>query len=331
MATKKPKSSNKGSKGNKDLSDKTTKPKTAAKTAENPVSEAPITTNTTEETSITKEETTAVSEKAGTVTSSVKKPWYKGFFAKKYDEKESILTVFKNHKFYGALLGEVLGTFLLTLVLFSCSLMGIHSTATYAFALIAVLIAVYAFSGACLNPIITVGMMASRRMSVIRGVMYIIAEIIGAWLGWLIFNSFHLAGGDTAYAISKMSEIAEGQFWVMAMVEIMGAIIIAFFFARALKYKRSVFTFAATVTGGIIVAFLVGYVISAAFLSLNSNFIMNPAVALMFQIFPTAGEDFGEIMGGVMQALSLWVLLPMIGGVCGFYLSDFTAKLRGEE
>ena len=115
------------------------------------------------------------------------------------------------------------------------------------------------------------------------------------------------------------------------MIELMGAIIIAFFFARALKYKRSVFTFAATVTGGIIVAFLVGYVISAAFLSLNSNFIMNPAVALMFQIVPTAGEDFGEIMGGVMQALSLWVLLPMVGGICGFYLSDFTAKLRGEE
>ncbi|MBQ6375654.1 aquaporin [Candidatus Saccharibacteria bacterium] len=312
MATKKPKSSTKSTKV------KTTKPKTAAKTEEKPVSEAPKTNTVAETTSTT------------TVTTT-QKSCFKGFFSRKYEEKEGILTVFKNPKFYGALLGEVIGTLLITLMLFACSLMGIHSTATYAFALVAVLVAVYAFSGACLNPIITVGMMATRRMSVIRGVMYIIAEIIGAWCGWLIFNAFYVAGGDSAYAISKMSEIAEGRFWIMAMIELLGAVIIAFFFARALKYKRSVFTFAATVAGGIILAFLVGYVVSAAFFSLSSNFIMNPAVALMFQIFPTAGENFGEIMGGVMQALSLWVILPMIGGVCGFYLADFTSKLSGEE
>ena len=323
MATKKPKSSNKQNKSNKD---KTTKPKTAAKTVENPVSEAPKTEITAEQSSAPVAEA-----KVTTVTSVASKPWYKGFFSKKYEQKEGILTVFKDHKFYGALCGELLGTFLLSLMFFACSLMGIHSTATYIIGIIAILIAVYAFSGACLNPLITVGMMASRRMSVIRGVMYIIAEIIGAWLAWLVFNSFHLAGGETAYAITEMTKIAEGKFWIVAAVEIIGAVIIAFFFARALKYRRSVFTFAVTVAGGIIVAFLTGYVVSAAFLGLSNNFIMNPATALMFQIFPTAGENFGEIMGGVMQALSLWVILPMLGGICGFYLADFTSKLSSED
>ena len=107
--------------------------------------------------------------------------------------------------------------------------------------------------------------------------------------------------------------------------------IIAFFFARALKYKRSVFTFGAVVAGGMALAVVVGYVVSAAFLSANNNFIFNPAVATMLQIFPTAGESFGEIMGGICQALSAYVLFPMIGGVIGFYLSDFTSKLSGEE
>ncbi len=260
-----------------------------------------------------------------------KKSCLSGFFAKKYEEKESILTVFKNHKFYGALLGEIIGTMLLALLLFSLSLMGIANVATYAFAVIAILVAIYAFSGACLNPLITVGMMASRRMSVIRGVMYIIAEVIGAWLGWLIFNGFHLAGGETAYDIPTMSAIAEGGFWPIVMVELLGAAIIAFFFARALKYKRSVFTFGAIVAGGMALAVLVGYVVSAAFLSLNNNFILNPAVATMLQIFPTAGESFGEIMGGICQALSVYVLFPMVGGIIGFYLSDFTSKLSGEE
>ena len=315
MATKKPKSS----KTSKSKST-TTKPKTAKKTVAKPVSEAPNTKPV--------EKAEAV---VTTKSESTKKSCFAGFFSKKYEGSESILTVFKTPKFYGALLGEVLGTMFITLLLFGLSLLGIASVATYSFAIIAIFIAVYAFSGACLNPIVTVGMMATRRISVIRGVMYIIAEIIGAWLGWLIFNSFHLAGGDSAYEITKMAEIADGKFWIVAAIEMFGAIVIGFFYARALKYKRSVFTFAATVAGGMAFAVVIGYVVSAAFLSLNNNFIFNPATALMFQIFPTSGDDFGQIFGGICQALSAYAILPMIGGVVGFYISEFTARLSGDE
>jgi len=128
-----------------------------------------------------------------------------------------------------------------------------------------------------------------------------------------------------------MSAVAEGGFWMVAMVELLGAAIIGFFFSRAIEYKRSTFTFAAVIAGGMALAVLIGYVVSAAFLGINSNFIFNPAVALMMQIFPTAGENFGEILGGICQALSVYALFPMIGGVVGFYLSDFTSKLSGEE
>ncbi|MDO5480359.1 MAG: aquaporin [Candidatus Saccharibacteria bacterium] len=280
----------------------------------------------------TKPKETKKVEKAEVIASKTEcKSCFAGFFSKKYEEKESILTIFKNHKFYGALLGEIIGTLLVTLLLFALSLMGLSSIATYSFAVIAIFVGIYAFSGACLNPIITVGMMATRRMSVIRGVMYILAEIVGAWLGWLIFNSFHLAGGDTAYAVPAMAEVAEGQFFVIAMIEMIAAIIVAFFYARALKYKKSVFTFAAVVAGGFAFVMVVSYVISAAFLGVNSNFIVNPAAALMFQIFPSAGENFGEIFGGICQALSIYVLLPAIGGVLGFYLSDFAGKLSSED
>ena len=274
MATKKSKSSKKSAKT------PTTKPKTAKKT---------VKTKTVEKVEKTAKPV-AVAAKP-----SAKKSCLSGFFAKKYEEKESILTVFKCHKFYGALIGELLGTMVLALVLFSLSLMGIANIATYAIAVIAILIAIYGFSGACLNPLVVVGMMASRRMSVIRGIMYIIAEVIGAWFAWLIFNGFHLAGGETAYDAPAMATLAEGGFWVVAIVEIVGAIIIAFFFNRALRYKRSVFTFAATAAGGMVLAILIGYVVSAAFLGLNNNFIFNPAAALMLKIFPEAGESFGEV------------------------------------
>jgi glycerol uptake facilitator-like aquaporin len=272
-------------------------------------------------------------EKAEVITSKTveKKSCFAGFFAKKYEGTESILTIFKNPKFYGALIGEIIGSFLITTLLFALALMGLHSVATYSIAIIAVLIGVYAFSGSCLNPIITVGMMVTRRISVIRGVMYILAEIVGAWLAWVIFNAFQLAGGDTAYALPSMSAVADGKFFVTAMIEMISAIIVAFFYARAIKYKRSIFTFAAIVAGGFAFVMVVAYVISAAFLSLQSNFIVNPAAALMFQIFPTAGENFGEIFGGICQALSIYVLLPAVGGILGFYLADFTSKLSGEE
>lgn len=312
MATKKPKSSAKNSKSVA----KTTKPKnTAAKTVEEPVSEAPK-TNTVEKTKIT---------------TAKNKSWFSGFFGKKYEEKESILTVFKDHRFYGALLGEVIGTCLLTILMFALSFINIANIATFAWAVIAALIAVYAFSGACLNPLIAVGMVASRRMSVIRGTMYIIAEVIGAWLGWLIFHAFQVAGGEAATDIPAMTLAEEGQFWMFAMLELLGAVIIAFCFARALSYKRSVFTFAVTVAGGIVLAVVAGYVISYAFASTQNNFIFNPAVALMYQIFPTAGEDFGEIMSGVCQALTIYALFPIVGGICGFYLSDFMSKLSSEN
>ena len=305
MATKKPKSSAKSK------TTKTTKPKATSTKAAAPKTEkvAEVISSKTE----------------------AKKSCFAGFFSKKYEENESILTIFKKPKFYGALLGEIIGTMLITLLLFALSLMGLSSIATYSFAIIAIFVGIYAFSGACLNPIITVGMMATRRMSVIRGVMYILAEIVGAWLGWLIFNSFQLAGGDSAYAVPTMAEVAEGKFFVIAMIEMIAAVIVAFFYARALKYKRSVFTFGAIIAGGFAFVMVVSYVISAAFLGLSSNFIVNPASALMFQIFPTAGENFGEIFGGICQALSIYVLLPAIGGVLGFYLSDFTGKLSEED
>lgn len=305
MATKKPTTSKKTTKS------KSTKPKTAAKTVEKTVAEAPK-TNKVEK----KEE---------------KKSCFSEFFKRKYEGSESILTVFKNRKFYGALLGELIGTAFITMLLLSFLLVGISNVSTYAFAIIAIFVAVYAFSGASLNPLTTVGLMATRRISVIRGFMYIIVEIAGAWIGWLILNAFHLAGGETAYDIQGLTAIAEGKFWMTAMVEFLGAIIIAFFFTRAQDYKRSVFTYAAIITGGLCLAIFIGYIISAAFLGLNNNFIFNPAVALMAQIFPTSGDSFGEILGGICQALSVYAVFPCLGGVIGSYLSEFTKELSEDQ
>ncbi len=159
--TKKPKTAASKTTKSKTASKPKTTAKTVAKTVAKPVSEAPA-----------KTEKVVENKKEESI--------FKGFFKKKYEEKESILTIFKKPKLYGALLGEVLGTACLTMFLFGLLGINIINMAMFSFVYIAIVIAVFAFSGAQLNPIITVGMMATRRMSVIRGVLYIIAQVIGA-------------------------------------------------------------------------------------------------------------------------------------------------------
>ena len=261
-----------------------------------------------------------------------KKGIFDGFFAKKYDANESVLTIFKKPSLYGALIGELVGTLLLTLVLFALSFFGIYNAAIYVFAFIAITVAVFAFSGAQLNPLITAGMMATRRISVIRGVLYILVQVIGAMLALAIFNAFFTSGGEFAsYSVPTMAKVAEGNFGLVSIVELFGAILLGFFFARALAYKRSVFTFAAVVAGGFVAASLVGYIVSYAFLGLSNNFVFNPAVAMAYQIFPTAGADFGEIFGGICSALAIYAIFPAIGGVAGFYIADFASALSEDE
>ncbi|MBR2589074.1 aquaporin [Candidatus Saccharibacteria bacterium] len=251
----------------------------------------------------------------------------KGFFARKFDANENILTIFKSPRIYGAILGEVIGTMFLTLILLT---LGVYQPLYIMFGVIAISMAVFALSGANLNPIVTVGMMATRRMSAIRGVVYLLSQVLGAWLAFLLANAFRSTVEEPA-DFPQMAEVADGQFWLITMIEFVGAIMIAFFFARALAYKRSTFTFSAIYGGGVCVTLLFIIVVSSTYLSLQNNFILNPAAALMYQILPAGGENFGEVFGAICSALLTYVIFPMIGGVLGFYLADFAARLSGEH
>lgn len=272
-------------------------------------------------------ETKTVSAKA-IVSSEVdaKKNPLKGFFGRKYDADESILSIFKSPKIYGALLGELIGVMLLTMLF---QTLGLYQPLYALFIVVGVTVAMYGLSGANLNPIITVGMMATRRMSVIRGVLYIIAQILGAWIATLILGAFISAGDDIA-ELSSIEIADSSMFWAVTMIEFLAAIVFAFFFARALNYRHSVFTFGAVVGVGFCLAVIFAIVISGNFLGLSNNFAVNPAMALMMNILPNGGENFGEIFGNICSALTTYALFPMIGGVVGFYLSDFTGRISGE-
>lgn len=259
-----------------------------------------------------------------------KKGFCKTFFAKKYEEDESILTIFKDHKIYGNILGEVFGTMLLALIVFT---LGLTQPLYMFFALLAVVIAVYKLSGAQLNPINTIGMMVTRRMSAIRGVLYLLAQVVGAWLGYLLVKLFVNAGTGltgTEAEFPAMAVIQEGYYWVVTLLEFFGAAIVGFFYARAQQYKKNVVAFAGVVAGGMTLAIIVVYLLSYAYFGLNNNFMLNPAISLMYGILPSSADAVGELLLGIFQALFTYVIFPMVGGIVGFWLSD-TANILAEE
>ena len=275
---------------------------------------------------------------------SEKKNPVKEFFARKGDPNENILTIFKDTKIIGALIGEIIGTGLVTAVALT---LGLYNPLYMIFAYIGITAAVFALSGAHINPIITAGMMASRRVSAIRGVLYLIAQLLGAWIGFMLISYFYnqgIASGNitaesvmlpTLSSADGLVAATEGFsfFWAITMIEFIGAIIIAFFFARALEFKRGAFTFAAVVAGGIVLAYLFAVVISGQFLGIQQGniFIMNPAAAFMYGLLPSNAEGFDALMGQLWPMLVTYVIFPVAGGVIGFYLSDFANKLSGKE
>ena len=294
----------------------TTKSKKTTKKSSKPASKS----------TTTKKEKVAKVVEAPVATQTSKNP-FKGFFACKYDSNETILTIFKSPKIYGAILGEVVGTMLLTLILLT---LGVYQPLYVMFGVIAISAAVLAFSGANLNPIVTVGMMVTRRMSVIRGVIYMLSQLLGAWFAYLVSSAFiGAAEGSAEPVLPTITSAGPEKFWVVTMVEFVSAIMIAFFFARAYAYKRSTLTFAAIYGTGICVSLLFAIVVSSNFLSLQNNFVVNPAVAFMYQILPTHAEDIGAVLGDVCLALATYMVFPMIGGVIGFAISDVATKLSG--
>lgn len=266
-------------------------------------------------------ETKTVKE-AAPVASCDEKPM-KGFFARKCDPNENILTIFKSPKIWGALLGEMIGTMLVTMFLLTVGVQPLYVI----FGMVCIYIAVVGLSGAHLNPLITAGMMATRRTSAIRGVLYILAQLLGAWVGLIIINAFRLGSGTTL-ELPMMTELAGEGFWAVALVELLGASVIAFCFARALRYARKQpLAFALAVTSGITLAVIFGVVISQNFFGTNNSFVFNPVVALMYQILPTAADGFGELAQAAGLAIAGYIVFPVLGGILGFYISDIATRL----
>lgn len=147
-----------------------------------------------------------------------------------------------------------------------------------------------ASSGAQVNPAITLGLLSVRKISFVKAVMYIVAQMLAGFAAWKLVNYF--MGTD-------LKSIAGEKFeWKILIAEAVGAFVFAFGVASAVyqKYEgtKLAFTVGASLTVGILIA------------SLGSNGVLNPAVAVGIQSWSWAyavGPLVGAVFGMNVYAL----------------------------
>lgn len=219
-----------------------------------------------------------------------------------------------------ASVAEFIGTFLLATVVLAAS----GQPLFVMFAALAIVLVVGGVSGAHLNPAVTVGALATRRVNLVRAVCYIVAQVLGALLALVVLNAFISAApevsqqakafGQASPTLFSAPAIAHGKEWVVLAAELLGSVILTFGVAAALRNRvvalgsRSDFAHAFTYAGVLYLALLIA---GTAANYVGSSAIMNPAVAgalqaLKFELWP----------------LVIYVVTPLVGGVLGFALSD---------
>lgn len=242
---------------------------------------------------------------------------------KKQSLGQHIETSLLSGNLWRALGAEFLGTFLLAAVVIA----GQGQPIFVLFGLVGIVLLIGAISGAHVNPAITLGAWATRRIGWLRAIGYIFVQFLGAAVAYFVLNAFlggaaqpsaeQAAYGQQAASLFKAADISalanEGKAWYVFFAEILGTAILGFGVAAATRAKDSL-SAAFSVGLGIFIALMVGVTVTG-FVSASS--ILNPAVALSLQAY----------VGGAWAFLA-YGLGAIIGGVIGFLLHDL---LRGKN
>lgn len=216
-------------------------------------------------------------------------------------------TTIKSVSFWRSLVAEVIGTFMLAAVI----IVGQGQPLYTLFALIGIVLLVGTVSGAYLNPALAIASWATRRISWLRAVGYIIAEVIGALLAYLAISAFVSGAEATSYgatSIFKANAITTGKEWYVLGSELLGTAIVGFAFANALRSSQDRLTKAFTYGTGFFVALMVAFIASSY---VAATAVLNPAVAFSLQAVSWSWFP-----------IAIYILAPIVGAIVGFVIND---------
>jgi glycerol uptake facilitator-like aquaporin len=193
----------------------------------------------------------------------------------------------------GAVFAEFLGTATLVsvaLVLTETTAVSYFIATSLAVTLTVIVLAFGGASGAHVNPAITFGTWTARRISTLRAISYIAAQLLGGLAAWQLYQ----------YLVDKPLAAKTVHFdtriWVAEMV---GTFILALGFTAAVTRVFDALQSAVVYSAALFVGIIVASVGSAAFL--------NPAMALGLRSWGTV-YILGPLVGGVL-GVNLYYLL----------------------
>jgi len=224
-----------------------------------------------------------------------------------------------------AMIAEFIGTFLLAAV----ALLTQGNPLYVGFALVGIVLAVGTMSGAHVNPLVTVGAWATRRISGMRALLYLLAQVLGALAALGIMSAF-IGGapkvapeaamyGQQASTLFEVAKLVDGKEWYLFFAELLGASVLGFAVANALRENKERIATAFTVGLGLFSALVIASVAAGY---VGGNAVVNPALA-----FTLSAIDWSDFK---WWSVAIYIVAPLIGGIAGFFLHD-TLKTSTEK
>lgn len=215
----------------------------------------------------------------------------------------------------GALVAELLGGALLAFA----ALMTQNNPILGALAVVVGVLIFVEVSGAYLNPVVVVAAWAMRQITWVKAVGFIVVQVLGAMLAYVIVSKLMADGG--IYTLFTPSEqiqlmaqsyggaqnIPAGQVrapgeWNPIWGELLGAFIFGLGIAAAVLGRKVGFDRAFTIGGALLIALVAALV--------GSHGVLNPAVATALSAFSQGG----------IWSFAAYVIAPLIGAGLGAWL-----------
>ncbi|HVI69620.1 MAG TPA: aquaporin, partial [Magnetospirillaceae bacterium] len=190
-------------------------------------------------------------------------------------------------------------------VLTVCLLNSAGNAVIAALAVMVLVMALSRLSGAHLNPAVTIGLWATRQVSLLKAGGYLVAQVLGAMLGLIVVTQFVNAAPVDATTQAALRVFAAPELteqWRPFIAEMLGALIFGFGVAAAVVGRKNSHEAGFIVGGALLLGLIIG--------TLGSPSILNPAVALGMSAYHT--ENIWSIL--------VFAVAPIIGAAAGAWL-----------
>jgi len=212
----------------------------------------------------------------------------------------------------GAVVAEFLGTFIITASFLEMQ----GNPLFFAFALVGAVLVVGGVSGAHLNPAMTIGAWATKKISSVNALFYILAQVLGAVVAWLVLNAFLQNSGmsTTTSSLFHAATITGGKEWYVFFAELLATTIFAVGVATAIRLRRNKVNAAFVAGFAVLTALYIGMSITTTLLTQSGTNLtfLNPAIAAV-----------ANGLSWNMWPIAIFVLAPVLGGIIGFAIQDY--------